>query len=219
MRHFRKGPAESERGQYQILARRWSVIAAAVEPSGSQRVPRWGMLGGFDGGAECQSCGIGVRSAASAPKCGRSGRRQPGGRRRVIRDRPLPGLRGRSPGRSEERPRSRPGRLIRRPPRPPPSSGSGLLPHFLAPPLRRRVHYVHIRNCRQAAVRYHRIMSTFLYRCPATGYRVQGFIADAPSTAAASSHVYEPVTCTACRGIHLINPHNGKVLGEGTKKP
>jgi hypothetical protein len=53
-------------------------------------------------------------------------------------------------------------------------------------------------------------MPTFLYRCPNTGLKVQGFIADDPT----EDDNYHPVTCTACTRVHLVNPKIGKVLGE-----
>jgi hypothetical protein len=49
-------------------------------------------------------------------------------------------------------------------------------------------------------------VTTFLYRCPTTGYNVQGFVPDRP---ALGNDVYEGVTCTACRGVHLVNPTTG----------
>ncbi len=53
-------------------------------------------------------------------------------------------------------------------------------------------------------------MPTFLYRCPTTGFRVQGYwpgeIED--------DEAYEAVTCTACARVHLVNPSTGKVIGE-----
>ena len=52
-------------------------------------------------------------------------------------------------------------------------------------------------------------MPPFLYRCPATGYRVQGFIAEE-----LPADTYEAVACTACGRLHLVNPTTGKVLGE-----
>jgi hypothetical protein len=55
-------------------------------------------------------------------------------------------------------------------------------------------------------------MPPFLYRCPTTGYRVQGFIAEE-----LPADTYEAVACTACRRIHLVNPTTGKVLGEDDK--
>ena len=54
-------------------------------------------------------------------------------------------------------------------------------------------------------------MPLFMYRCPATGYRVQGFSAEDVSE---DHHVYEPVTCPVCGQIHHVNPATGAVLGE-----
>ena len=55
-------------------------------------------------------------------------------------------------------------------------------------------------------------MATFLYRCPSTGLRVQGWLADDP--AEHSDESYEAVTCLACSRVHLVNPKSGKVIGE-----
>jgi len=49
---------------------------------------------------------------------------------------------------------------------------------------------------------------TFVYLCPVTGFRVQGWLADDP---AADKATYETVTCTACGQLHLVNSA-GKVL-------
>ena len=57
-------------------------------------------------------------------------------------------------------------------------------------------------------------MPLFIYRCPNTGYRVQGFVAEDTSE---DGHVYEPVTCPVCHQIHHVNPHTGVVLGEKVK--
>jgi hypothetical protein len=57
-------------------------------------------------------------------------------------------------------------------------------------------------------------MATFLYRCPATGYNVQGFVADHP---AKDDTVFQSVTCTACSRVHLVNPKTGKVVGADKK--
>jgi hypothetical protein len=57
-------------------------------------------------------------------------------------------------------------------------------------------------------------MATFVYRCPATGLNVQGFVADDPDESAP----YEQVTCIACTRVHLVNPKNGKVLGAADKE-
>jgi len=53
-------------------------------------------------------------------------------------------------------------------------------------------------------------MVCFVYRCPATGLNVQGFFADE----ATEADSYEPVTCTACTRVHLINRSTGKTLHE-----
>ncbi len=49
------------------------------------------------------------------------------------------------------------------------------------------------------------------YRCPATGYNVQAFVRDDASDA--DGQVYEMVTCTVCRRIHLVNAKTGHVAG------
>ena len=54
-------------------------------------------------------------------------------------------------------------------------------------------------------------MPTFLYRCPNTGLRVQGWIANDPTERDEDS--FETVNCPACGRVHLVNPQTGKVLG------
>jgi hypothetical protein len=54
-------------------------------------------------------------------------------------------------------------------------------------------------------------MPTFLYRCPNTGLRVQGWIADDSTKRDEDS--FEAVTCPACGRVHLVNSKTGKVLG------
>jgi hypothetical protein len=54
-------------------------------------------------------------------------------------------------------------------------------------------------------------MGAFLYRCPSTGLRTQGWIADDPTER--DDDAYEPVTCIACTRVHLVNPKTGRVLG------
>jgi hypothetical protein len=54
-------------------------------------------------------------------------------------------------------------------------------------------------------------MAVFIYRCPATGLNVQGWLADDPTSA--DDNTYETVVCTACTRIHLVNPKTGKTLG------
>ncbi len=54
-------------------------------------------------------------------------------------------------------------------------------------------------------------MAPFLYRCPNTGLRAQGFVAEDVSD---DADTYESVTCLVCQQVHLVNPATGKVLGE-----
>jgi len=51
------------------------------------------------------------------------------------------------------------------------------------------------------------MMPTFLYRCPNTGLKVQGWVADDPT----KDEPFAPVTCTR---VHLVNPKTGKVVGD-----
>ena len=50
----------------------------------------------------------------------------------------------------------------------------------------------------------------FIYRCPNTGYLVQGFSAEDVSV---DAHTYEPVPCPVCKGYHSVNPATSAVLG------
>jgi hypothetical protein len=52
-------------------------------------------------------------------------------------------------------------------------------------------------------------MAPFLYRCPNTGYRVQGFVDEEVS----DDQTCVSITCIMCRQIHLVNPSTGKVVG------
>jgi len=52
-------------------------------------------------------------------------------------------------------------------------------------------------------------MPLFVYRCPNTGYLVQGFCAEEVSV---DIHTYEPVLCTACNRHHSVNPATSAVL-------
>jgi hypothetical protein len=54
-------------------------------------------------------------------------------------------------------------------------------------------------------------MPPFIYRCPNTGLKVQGFVAE---EVANDSDAYETITCLACQQVHLVNPANGRVLGD-----
>jgi len=55
-------------------------------------------------------------------------------------------------------------------------------------------------------------MPAFLYRCPNTGFQVQGY---SPEQISDYDGSYEAVTCLMCKRVHLMNPATGKVLGEG----
>jgi hypothetical protein len=59
-------------------------------------------------------------------------------------------------------------------------------------------------------------MPVFLYRCPMTGLKVQGWVADDPE--AKVDATYEPLTCIACTRVHLVNPSTGRVLGSEDKE-
>jgi len=52
-------------------------------------------------------------------------------------------------------------------------------------------------------------MPAFLYRCPVTRQNVQGWVAED-----VDERAHHPVTCLACRRVHLVNPATGKVAGE-----
>jgi hypothetical protein len=54
-------------------------------------------------------------------------------------------------------------------------------------------------------------MFTILFRCPNTGYPVQGWFAYGMSRDC--KDIFEGVICLACGGVHLVNPKTGKVLG------
>ena len=55
-------------------------------------------------------------------------------------------------------------------------------------------------------------MPTFLYKCPITGHRVQGFVAEAVPRNDEDTH--QAITCLACRQLHFVNPATGAVLGK-----
>ena len=55
-------------------------------------------------------------------------------------------------------------------------------------------------------------MAAFIFRCPATGKNVQGWLADEPSSESGDD-VYETVACAACTRVHLVNPKTGKTVG------
>jgi hypothetical protein len=52
-------------------------------------------------------------------------------------------------------------------------------------------------------------MVAVLYRCPNTGTRVQDHTGE---QIPAGYERYEPVTCLACKQVHLVNLKTGEVL-------
>jgi len=54
-------------------------------------------------------------------------------------------------------------------------------------------------------------MTTFLYRCPNTGFQVQGY---SPEQTSDDQSSYEAITCLMCKRLHFVNPATGKMLGE-----
>ena len=62
------------------------------------------------------------------------------------------------------------------------------------------------------AAPHERKMATFLYRCPTTRLRVQGWVVDGPTWPGKQS--YEAVNCPACGGVHLVNPTTGKTAAD-----
>jgi len=56
-------------------------------------------------------------------------------------------------------------------------------------------------------------MPPFIYRCPNTGFHVQGFAQDGDESEGADD-VFVSITCLACRSVHLVNPKTGKTAGE-----
>ena len=57
-------------------------------------------------------------------------------------------------------------------------------------------------------------MPPFLYRCPKTGLKVQGFIAEELK---ADVDTYETIVCVACQQVHLVNSATGNVIGRRGK--
>jgi hypothetical protein len=54
-------------------------------------------------------------------------------------------------------------------------------------------------------------MALFLFRCPNSGFNVQGWSAEAVEDG--DGEHYEPVRCLVCQQLHLVNPKTGKTLG------
>jgi hypothetical protein len=57
-------------------------------------------------------------------------------------------------------------------------------------------------------------MPPFIFRCPNTGFRVQGFAPDDDESEGASDDTFVGVSCLACGSVHLVNPTTGKTVGE-----
>jgi hypothetical protein len=77
---------------------------------------------------------------------------------------------------------------------------------------RTEIDYVKIRSYALTAVPYVDGMDNyaFLSRCPTTGHKVQGLVR---GNTRSTDGAYETVTCLACKGVHLVNPNSGRVLG------
>jgi hypothetical protein len=65
--------------------------------------------------------------------------------------------------------------------------------------------FVRILGCYNAG------MGSLLYRCPATGQKVQTWVSD--DGRQLDDNTFESVTCFACRRVHFINPKTGETLG------
>jgi len=55
-------------------------------------------------------------------------------------------------------------------------------------------------------------MAAFIFTCPTSGLKVQGWTTDAQPAVG----YYEAVECTACKRLHLVNPHTGKIISNRT---
>jgi hypothetical protein len=54
-------------------------------------------------------------------------------------------------------------------------------------------------------------MATFLFKCPQTGYQVQGHVSLEDESAEDGTFV--PVNCPVCAQVHLVDPKTTKVAG------
>lgn len=57
-------------------------------------------------------------------------------------------------------------------------------------------------------------MTSFPYRCPATGLSVTGWQAESLSPAAGPQLLYVGERCPACGWLHIVNPATGRLLAE-----
>jgi hypothetical protein len=58
-------------------------------------------------------------------------------------------------------------------------------------------------------------MPTFLFKCPSTGYRVQGFVGQEDES---DDGTFVPVNCPVCAQVHLVDPKTAKVAGADDEK-
>lgn len=61
----------------------------------------------------------------------------------------------------------------------------------------------------------HYCMSTLIFRCPLTGYNVQGWVAEEIRTEESTQEIFVTLGCSACGLTHLVNPASREVLGPG----
>jgi predicted RNA-binding Zn-ribbon protein involved in translation (DUF1610 family) len=66
-----------------------------------------------------------------------------------------------------------------------------------------------LRLSAEAGLHYH--MPAFIYKCPNTGFRVQGWLAE--MVPPDEGQTYETIECVACGRMHLINRSTGRTLG------
>ena len=58
-------------------------------------------------------------------------------------------------------------------------------------------------------------MPPFLFICPNTGFRVQGFASE--QTSDDSGERFEAIECILCKRVHLVYPATGEILGHAGK--
>ena len=58
-------------------------------------------------------------------------------------------------------------------------------------------------------------MRTFIYRCPTTGYSIQGEYESGGQPLPS----YVSQVCIACHAVHLVNPKTGKLMAEEVRRP
>jgi hypothetical protein len=60
-------------------------------------------------------------------------------------------------------------------------------------------------------------MPPFVFRCPNTGFHVQGLTSDDDEFEGTGDDVFVGVTCLACGSVHLVNPRTGRTAGESNE--